>query len=116
MKTGYAQPMPVNNEYLVRERDRRRVRELAAVLLLAVLTLTPLLAYTWLQLELRQIGASIKGHERDLIDLGKQERRLRLEVGRQESPSVLTRRAEQELELMAPRLEQVVFLEVEGEP
>ena len=49
MKTAYAVHRPVANSYLVRERNRRRLRELAVVLVAVGCLGGGLLAYTWIQ-------------------------------------------------------------------
>ncbi len=59
MRNAYAVRRPVANAYLVRERDRRRLRELAVVLLVVLSLGGGLLAYTWIHLEvLRPATAS----------------------------------------------------------
>ena len=49
---------PVVNTYLVRERDRRRLRELALVLLVVLCLGGGLLAYTWIHLEVTRTAAT----------------------------------------------------------
>ena len=48
MKTGYAIGRAARNTFLVRERDRRRWRDLGIVLLVVVPLGAALLAYAWL--------------------------------------------------------------------
>ena len=51
MRNAYTVHRPVINAYLVRERDRRRLRDLALVLLAVFPLALGLMVYTWLQLE-----------------------------------------------------------------
>ena len=59
MRTSYAVRRPVDNRYLVRERDRRRLRELGWVLLAAVPVALMLIGYVWVNLELLRCGYRI---------------------------------------------------------
>jgi cell division protein FtsL len=111
LRSAYAFTRPVVNTYLVRERDRRRVRELALVLLVVVCLGGGLLAYTWIHLEVTRTGYRIDHLERELTDLTRQERQLRLEAAYLASPSRVEQRAVEELGMQAPALEQVVFWE-----
>ena len=52
----YAIRRPVENTYLVRQRDRRRVRDLVGVLVVVCLAGCGLLAYTWMHVEILQSG------------------------------------------------------------
>jgi hypothetical protein len=109
LPSAYAVRKPVVNAYLVRERDRRRLRELALVVA-AVLPLgIGLLAYTWLQLETLGAGYRIERLERELHRLTQVERQLRLEAAYLAHPARLAERAGDELGLAAPRLEQLLY-------
>jgi cell division protein FtsL len=101
----------VANTYLVRERDRRRARELALVLLVAVSLGGGLLAYIWIHLQVLTAGYRIDELERELVELTRKERQLRLEAAYLASPSQIERRAVEELGMQPPALEQVVFWE-----
>lgn len=59
MRTSYVVRRPVDNRYLVRERDRRRLRELGWVLLAAVPVALVLIGYVWVNLELLRCGYRI---------------------------------------------------------
>jgi cell division protein FtsL len=59
LRTSYVVRRPVDNRYLVRERDRRRLRELGWVLLAALPMALMLIAYVWVNLELLHCGYSI---------------------------------------------------------
>jgi hypothetical protein len=107
----YAVRRPVANAYLVRERDRRRARELAAVLLVVLSLGGGLLGYTWIHLEVLHTGYRIEKLERRLDELTQKERRLRLEASYLASPQQVERRAVAELGMQPPALEQVIFWE-----
>ncbi|HVT61320.1 MAG TPA: cell division protein FtsL [Thermoanaerobaculia bacterium] len=111
MRNAYSSRRPVVNTYLVRERDRRLVRELAAVLLAVVVLGGGLLAYTWLHLEALRTGYRIDTLERQLRDLSQIERQLRLEASYLASPQQIEQRAVRELGMRPPALEQVIFWE-----
>jgi len=111
LRSAYAFTRPVVNTYLVRERDRRRWRELALVLIVVVCLGGGLLAYTWIHLEGTRTGYRIDALERELMERTREERQLRLEAAYLASPSQIERRASEELGMQAPALEQVVFWE-----
>ncbi len=111
MRSAYAFRRPVSNTYLVRERDRRRFRELALVLVVAVLLGGGLLAYTWIHLEALRTGYRIDLLERQLRDLSQVERQLQLEASYLASPQRIEERAVRELHMQPPALDQVVFWE-----
>ena len=111
MRNAYAFTRPVANTYLVRERDRRRVRELAMVLVVVVCLGGSLLAYTWIHLEVTRTGYRIDRLERELTASTREERQLRLDAAYLASPQVIEKRAVRELGLQPPALEQVVFWE-----
>jgi cell division protein FtsL len=111
LRNAYAFRRPVVNTYLVRERDRRRQRELALVLLVVLCLGGGLLGYTWIHLEVLRTGYEIDTLEKRLGELTKHERQLRLEASYLAGPSQIERRAVQELGMQPPVLEQVVFWE-----
>lgn len=111
MRNAYAFRRPVVNTYLVRERDRRRQRELAVVLLSVLCLGGGLLAYTWIHLEVLRTGYRIDALERELTELTQTERQLRLEAAYLASPSRVEQRAASELAMQSPALEQMVFWE-----
>lgn len=111
MRNAYAFRRPVVNTYLVRERDRRRQRELAVVLLSVLCLGGGLLAYTWIHLEVLRTGYRIDALERELTELTQTERQLRLEAAYLASPSRIEQRAVSELTMQSPALEQMVFWE-----
>lgn len=99
----------VENDFLVRERDRRRVRELLRLLLLVVPLGLVLLAYTWIHLEALDAGFRIRGLEQELHELERRERQLRLEAAWLKSPGRVEELAGSELGLAPPKPQQVVF-------
>jgi cell division protein FtsL len=99
------------NTYLVRERDRRLVRELAGVLLVVLSLGGGLLGYTWMHLEVLRTGYRIDKLEKELVELNRQERELRLEAAYWASPQLVEKRATDELGMQPPALEQVIFWE-----
>jgi hypothetical protein len=109
LKSAYAVRRPVENAYLVRERDRRRVRELAVVLATVGPLLLALLAYTWVHLEVLRTGYRIDAEERRLRQLVQSERQLRLEASYLGSPARTAERAASELGMQAPVLGQMLF-------
>ena len=111
MPSAYAVRRPVVNAYLVRQRDRKRLRELAAVIAAVVPVGVALIAYTWLQLETLRVGYRIEKLERRTHELAQIERQLRLEAAHLAHPERLARRAHDELGLQPPSVEQVIFLE-----
>jgi cell division protein FtsL len=109
LKSIYAVHRPVHNAYLVRERDRRRAREL----LLGLAGVLPLgiafIAYTWIHLEVLRTGYRIDELDRRLHGLQEDERRLRLESSFLASPARVEERAKDELGMQAPTVEQLIF-------
>jgi len=108
---AYAVRRPVVNAYLVRQRDRRRLRELAWVVATALPLALALLGYTWLQLETLRVGYRVEALEQRVHKLAQIERQLRLEAAHLAHPERLARRAADELGLRPPAVEQVIFLE-----
>jgi len=108
---AYAVRRPVVNTYLVRERDRRLVRELAVVLLVVLSLGGGLLGYTWIHLEVLRTGYRIDALEKRTVELNRQERELRLEAAYWASPQLVEKRAVDELRMQPPALEQVIFWE-----
>ncbi len=116
MKASYAIQRPVDNEYLVRDRDRRRVRDLLRIVLWVLPVALALLLYISVHLAVLDEAYAIQSLEGRLHELARQERQLRLEAAYLESPPRVERRAREELGMVPPELEQVVFWDeiVEG--
>ena len=114
MRTAYALHRPVTNAYLVRERERRRWRDLFRVVFLVVPLGAALFSYTWIHLETVESGYQIERLERELEGVLERERQLRLEAAHLSSPGRLEELARQRLGMVAPKLEQMIFVEGEA--
>ncbi len=111
MPSSYAVRRPVVNAYLVRERDRRRLRDLALVVAAVAPLGLGLAGYTWLQLETLRVAYRIEALEREAHRTAQVERQLRLEAAYLGNPQRLSGRAREELGLREPAVEQVLFFE-----
>jgi len=109
MRTAYAVRRPVVNPYLVRERDRRRHRELATVLLISLSVGACLIAYVWLHVELLRVGYQVHVLEQQLDETMRRKSLLQLETSYLSSPQHIEERAVTELGMQRPDLEQIVF-------
>jgi cell division protein FtsL len=106
---SYTVHRPVANEYLVRERDRRRLRELVHVVLVLAPVALALTAFTWTHLQVLDAGYRIAELEGRRHELDRRESRLRLEAAYLASPGLIERRARAELAMRPPELAQLVF-------
>ena len=111
MRSPYAIRRPVENAYLVRERDQRLARELFGVASTVLLLGLGLMAYTWIQLEITASGYRSDGLERRLHELEQRSRRLQLEAAGLSHPEVIERRAKVELDMRPPTLAETLFFE-----
>lgn len=109
MRNVYAVRRPVINPYLVRERDRRRHRELATVLMISLSVGACLIGYVWLHVELLRVGYRVHLLEERLEAGQRQKKLLELEASYQSSPKLIEERAMSELGLQKPEISQVVF-------
>jgi hypothetical protein len=109
LKTPYLLPRPPRNRYLVRQRDRRRMRELLRVAVAILVVGVALLGYTWLHLESLGSGYRVEGLEQRLHELARRERHLRLEEAYLSSPQRVETRASKELGMQPPELGQLLF-------
>ena len=116
LKTPYLLPRPPRNRYLVRQRDRRRMRELGRVAVAVLVVGVALLGYTWLHLELLGSGYRIEALEQQLQELERRQRHLRLEAAYLASPQRIEGRATSELGMRPPELSQLVFVAAEEAP
>lgn len=116
VRSTYAVHRPVANEYLVRERDRRRLRDLVLVVLVLAPIALALTGFTWIHLQVLDAGYDIDALERQLHDLERQESRLRLESSYLSNPDLIERRAREELGMRPPTVDQLVFLEHDQAP
>ncbi|MGH9379402.1 MAG: cell division protein FtsL [Thermoanaerobaculia bacterium] len=111
MQRTYAVHRPVVNDYLVRDRDRRRMRELLQVVAIALPVLVVLLVSVGLHSEVLATGYRTHSLERELEALSQLERRLELEAAYLASPQRVERLAAERLGLSIPSAEQIVFVE-----
>ncbi len=109
MRRLYAIHRPVENTYLVRERDQRLLRELLGVVALVVMLGGGLLVYTWVHIEIVRTGYRIDKREKELHNLREDERRQRLEAARLAHPELIGARARRDLDMREPALAQTVF-------
>ncbi len=108
MKSPYVVRRTVENTYLVRQRDRRRRRELLGVVAAVLMVGAGLLAYTSIHIQILRSGYRVDVLERELDSLEQMERERQLEIARSTSPERLERWA-LERGMQAPTLEQTVF-------
>ena len=111
MRSPYAVPRPVENAYLVRERDRRLIRELLGVVALVLVLGGGLLAYTWVHVEILRTGYRINRHETELHQLLEEERRRSLEASYLAHPQRIDDRARRDLGMRDPTMDQTLFYE-----
>ncbi len=76
----YAQKRVIENLHITRERDRRRFRELLAVLSLGVPLGLFLLLFTWQNLEVFSLGSQATKLQKELKQLGEANKRLRVSI------------------------------------
>lgn len=109
MKSSYVIRRPVFNAYLVRQKDRRRRRELVGVLALALVLGGCLVSYVWVHVELLRTGYRVDKLESELEAGRRLERELLLEANYLARPARIESRAAEELQMRVPELEQLVF-------
>ncbi|MDX1631521.1 MAG: cell division protein FtsL [Thermoanaerobaculia bacterium] len=114
MKTPYTTAREVRNRYLVRVRDRKRLRELARVAVAVLLVGAALLGYTWLHLRLLEGGYRVEQLQGRLHELERLERHLRLEAAYLASPQRIEARAVEELGMTQPGFDQMIFVSGDG--
>jgi cell division protein FtsB len=89
----YIQKRPIENAHIVRERDRRRFRELLAVLSLGIPIGLFLLLFTWQNLEVIRLGreaTDLQQHRKQIEDSNKA---LQLELDRLTSLDAVEQKA-----------------------
>lgn len=110
MNYKYLYTKPVVNTHLILDRDRRRQKELAVVLLLVMLVGGLLLANTWVRLEFLRVGYEIYDLQVRLEKLRQLQGKLELEEAFLGSPSQIRRRARTELSMEPLDLDRMVIL------
>ena len=106
----YAVRRPVENVYLVRERDRRRTIELVALVLAALPPLAVLFAAVWANLQTYQVGYQIGRLERQRESLEEKKRQLLVERALASSLVRVEKIARRSLGLSPPRPEQLIVI------
>ena len=89
----YAQKKPIENTHIVRERDRRRSRELWAVLALGIPIGAFLLLFTWQNLEVIRLGHEATGLQKQKQEIENANKALQLELDRRTSLANVEQRA-----------------------
>ena len=111
MRSEYVVRRKVDNSYLVRQRDRRRRRELAAVLLALVPVATGMLGYVWLNLKLVNIGYEVDRLEKTLKREEQRQRQLWVEAAYLSSPERVRVEARKRLGMIEADFERMIFVE-----
>ncbi len=106
----YTVRRPVENVYLVREPDRRRTRELLALLLSPLPPMAVLFAAIWTNLETFRLGYQIERLQKQKETLEERQRQLEMERARVSALSRVENVARERLGLVTPHPEQVVFV------
>jgi hypothetical protein len=109
----YAQKKQIDNTYIVRERDRRRSRELLGVLAVGVPLGLFLWLFTWQNLEVFRLGREATRLQEVKTDLQQTNKRLRLEVERLTALEEVEEKAER-IGLRPAAPERVVEVTVNG--
>jgi cell division protein FtsL len=111
----YTVRRPVENVYLVREPDRRRTRELLALLLLPLPPMAVLFAAIWTNLETFRLGYQIERLQKQKESLVEKQRQLEMERARVSALARVEEVARRELGLVTPGRDQVVWVK-DGPP
>lgn len=106
----YTVRRPVDNVYLVREPDRRRTRELLALLLSPLPPMAVLFAAIWTNLETFRLGYQIERLQKQKEILEERQRQLEMERARVSALSRVEDVARERLGLVTPGQDQVVFV------
>ena len=89
----YTQKKPIENVHIVRERDRRRFRELLAVIALGLPIGLFLLLFTWQNLEVIRLGREATRLQNLRKDITEDNKRLQLELDRLTALETVEQRA-----------------------
>ena len=89
----YTQKKPIENAHIVRERDRRRFRELLAVLSLGVPIGLFLLLFTWQNLEVIRLGREATRLQKIQKKFDEQNKNLQYELDRMTALESVEKRA-----------------------
>jgi hypothetical protein len=89
----YAQKKPIENTHIVRERDRRRSRELLAVLALGIPIGAFLLLFTWQNLQVISLGHEATRLQKQKQEIENANKALQLDLDRRTSLGAVEQRA-----------------------
>ena len=89
----YTQKKPIENAHIVRERDRRRFRELLAVIALGLPIGLFLLLFTWQNLEVIRLGREVSRLQKIRKEISEDNKRLQLELDRLTALETVEKRA-----------------------
>jgi hypothetical protein len=89
----YAQKKPIENTHIVRERDRRRFRELFSVVVLGLFIGGFLIIFTWQNLSVIRLGHEATRLQQQKKQLENANKALRLEIDRATSLGSVEQRA-----------------------
>jgi hypothetical protein len=89
----YAQKRPIENVHIVRERDRRRFRELLAVLSLGIPIGLFLLLFTWQNLEVIRLGRDATHLQEQRKQIEDANKSLQLELDRMTALDAVEKKA-----------------------
>lgn len=106
----YTVRRPVENVYLVREPDRRRTRELLALLLCALPPMAVLFGAVWTNLEAFRLGYQVESLQKQKEGLLEKQRQLEMERARVSALVRVEGVARERLGLVTPARGQVVFV------
>ena len=107
---AYAVRRPVENVYLVRERDRKRTREFAALALAAVPPMLVLFAAIWANLETVRLGYQLATVGKQRETLLERNRQLRMDRAQATSLARVDEMARRSLGLVPPVPEQILLI------
>lgn len=106
----YAIRRPVENVYLVRERDRRRTRELVALLFAALPMMAVIFAAIWANVETLRLGYQIERLQKQRDQLAERQRQLLTEKAEASALGRVAEVARTQLGLGTARPGQLVFV------
>ena len=89
----YAQKRPIENTHIVRERDRRRFRELFSVVVLGLFIGGFLIIFTWQNLSVIRLGHEATRLQQQKKELENANKALRLEIDRLTALQLVEQRA-----------------------
>src|SRR5262245_6360407 len=90
----YAQKKSIENTHIVRERDRRRFRELFSVVVLGVFVAVFLIIFAWQNLSVIRLGHEATRLQQEKKQLENANKALRLEIDRLTSLASVEQRAQ----------------------